>query len=69
LDTENLSECRQREYYQNIQRHCDRVKDRCRKNAIIIAHLRILTLERQHLQEFSMQARADKKIRKLLESV
>jgi len=69
LDIENLLDRRQRDYYQNIQRHCERVKERCRKNAIIIAHLRILTLERQHLQVFSMQARADKKIRKLLESV
>jgi hypothetical protein len=69
LEIENLLECRQRNYYQNIQRHCERVKERCRKNAIIIAHLRILTLERQQLQVFCMQARADKKVRELLESV
>ncbi len=69
LEIENLLECHQRDYYQNIQQHCERVKERCRKNAIIIAHMRILTLERQQVQVFCMQARADKKVRKLLESV
>jgi len=68
LDTENLLECRQREYYQNIQRHCERVRERCRKDAIINAHLRVLILERQGLQVFGMQAHIDKEVRKLLRS-
>jgi len=68
LEIENLVDCRQLDYYQSIQRHCEKVRERCRKNAIIIAHLRVLTLERQGLQVFGLQAHIDKEVRKILSS-
>ena len=68
MDIENLSDCRQLDYYQEIQRYCERVRDRSRKDEIIIAHLRVLILERQGLQVFGMQAHIDKEVRKILGS-
>jgi ribosomal protein S14 len=67
LEIENLLECRQLDY-QSIQEHCERVKERCRKDAITNAHLRVLMLERQELQELGMQAHIDKEVRNLLRS-
>jgi len=68
LEIENLLDCRQLDYYQSIQQFCERVRERCRKDAIINAHLRVLILERQGLQVFGMQAHIDKEVRKLLRS-
>ena len=68
MEIENSLDCRQLDYCQNIQRHCERVRERCRKEAIIIAHLRVLMLERKQLQVFGLQAHIDKEVRKLLRS-
>jgi hypothetical protein len=68
LEIENSLDCRQLDYNQHIQRHCERVRERCRKNAIIIAHLRILILERQGLEVLRTQAHIDREVRKLLDS-
>jgi hypothetical protein len=68
LDIENLSDRRQLDYYQEIQRYCERVRDRSRKDEIIIAHLRVLILEREGLQVFGMQAHIDNEVRKILGS-
>src|SRR5882762_9870546 len=67
-EIDNLLDCRQLDYYQSIQQFCERVRERCRKDAIINAHLRVLILERQGLQVFGMQAHIDKEVRKLLRS-
>ena len=68
MEIENILDCRQLDYYQNIQRHCDRVRDRSRKDAIIIAHLGVLILERQGLEVVGMQAHIDKEVKNLLHS-
>jgi hypothetical protein len=68
LEIENLLDCRQLDYYQSVQQLCERIGERCRKDAIIIAHLRALILERQELRVFGMQAHIDKEVRKLLRS-
>jgi hypothetical protein len=65
LEIENLLDCRQFVYYQSILRHYERVRERCRKNAIIIAYLRVLMLERQGLP-VSMQTHIDEEVRKIL---
>jgi hypothetical protein len=67
LDIESLFDHYQLDYYQNIQQPCDRVKGRCRNDAIVIAHLRVLMLERQGLP-VRMQAHIDEEVGKILRS-
>jgi hypothetical protein len=64
LDFENLMDRYQLDYYQNIQQTCEQVRESCRRNAIILAHLRVLMLERQELP-VRMQAFIDEEVRKI----
>jgi hypothetical protein len=67
LDLESLLDHNQLDNYQTIQQPCDRARERCRENAIVIAHLRVLMLERQGLP-VRMQAHIDEEVGKIIRS-